>query len=224
MATKPILYGTYTSPGVNAVRITLKTLGVEYDFCEVRPMQGENNSPEYLRKNPTGTIPAFETENGEFIGDSHAIVAYVVDRYAKDDSLYPRDLYARAKVQQLQHFADSWLFALCVKPAFAPIFARLSTTVPENILKDFDRAYAILERFLGDHKWIAADHVTIADFNCITCLYGMFYLHPFTADTHPLLSDWFNRMMSDSNVYDTIMSGSAMTSSLSFLNKTVSKL
>ncbi|XP_075144616.1 glutathione S-transferase 1-like [Haematobia irritans] len=222
MTTKPTLYGTYTSPGVIAVLMTLKSLGVDYDFCEVRPMQGETNSWEYLRKNPTATIPALETEQHEFIGDSHAIVAYLVDRYGQDDTLYPRDLYARAKVQQLQHFADSWLFVMCVKPALAPIFAHLSNTVTEDILKNIEQAYAMMERFLAQHKWIAADHLTIADFNCITCICGLAYIHPINEETYPRLHDWFIRIMDNPHVYDTV--GNAMNLSLNFLNKTVSKM
>ncbi|XP_059219323.1 glutathione S-transferase 1, partial [Stomoxys calcitrans] len=220
MASKPILYGTYTSPGVNAVIITFKLLKVDFDFCLVRPMEGESGMPEYLKKNPTGTIPALKTEDQRFLGDSHAITAYIVDRYgnARDDdgSLYPRDLYKRAKVQQLQHFADSILFATCVKPAFAPIFSRLSNTVSEEILKNFDKAYAMMERFLVEHKWLAADHMTIADINCITCMYGLYYLQPFTQETHPLLHDWFQRIMQISEVYDTLM-GNSVATSLNFL-------
>uniref|UniRef100_A0A1I8PPT7 Uncharacterized protein n=1 Tax=Stomoxys calcitrans TaxID=35570 RepID=A0A1I8PPT7_STOCA len=222
MASNPILYGSHTSPTVNAVVITFKALNVDYEFREVKPLKGENQTQEYLRKNPTGTIPALETEDHKFIGDSHVITAYLVDRYAPNDSLYPKDLYKRAKVQQLQHFSNNVLFTNCVKAAYAPIFARLKTTVPEEILANFDFAYATLERFLEQNKWVAGDQITVADFNCITSVVSMKSLRPVTKEKYPLIYDWINRMLDIPYVAETFNS-EAMQSSRRFLNKQMAK-
>lgn len=224
MTSKPILYGTLTSPGVNAVIMTLKALNIDYGFQEVKPLKDENLNPEFLRKNPTGTIPVLETEDHQFIGDSHAIVAYLADRYGKDDSLYPKDLYKRAKVHQLQHFSDSVLFTTCVRPAYYPLFYRLSTTVPEEVLKRFDEAFIMLERFLGEPgKWVAGDQLTIADFNCVTSVCGLVYFRPITEESHPALSDWLKRMLEIPYVLEYV-TGDKMTSSHRFLEKHVSHL
>lgn len=39
--------------------------------------------------------------------DSHAITAYLVDKYGKDDTLYPKDLQKRGTVNQRLHLDDS---------------------------------------------------------------------------------------------------------------------
>lgn len=44
------------------------------------------------------------------IWDSHAICTYLVSKYGKDDSLYPKDLLVRAKVDQRLHFDTGILF------------------------------------------------------------------------------------------------------------------
>lgn len=44
------------------------------------------------------------------IWDSHAITAYLVEKYASDDGLYPKDLQKRAVVDQRLHFDSSILF------------------------------------------------------------------------------------------------------------------
>ncbi|XP_075162301.1 glutathione S-transferase 1-like [Haematobia irritans] len=218
MVSKPIVYGSHTSPTVNAVVITLKALKVDYEFREIKPLKGETRTDEYLRKNPTGTIPTLETEDHQFIGDSHAICAYLVDRYAADDTLYPKDLYRRAKVQQLQHFSNNVLFTTCVKAAYHPLFTRKSKTVPEDILINFDLAYAMLERFLEQNVWVAANHMTVADFNCICSVISMNGLRPITKETYPKILDWYNRMLAISYVRDTLMS-EPMLSSRRFLEK-----
>ncbi|XP_061387688.1 glutathione S-transferase 1-like [Musca vetustissima] len=222
-ANKPILYGTYTSPGVNAVIMTLKAVNVDFEFREIKPLKNENFSEEYLKKNPTGTIPCLETEDHKFIGDSHAITAYVVDRYAADDSLYPKDLCKRAKVQQLQHFADSILFTTCVRPAYEPIFWRTKNSVDNEIFKRIDKAYGTMERFLSQGKWVAGDQLTIADFHCVVCVFGLFYLRPVDDAAYPCLFDWLQRMMAIPYVMDMLTS-SAMTSSMGFLDKQIAKL
>ncbi|XP_073822572.1 uncharacterized protein [Musca autumnalis] len=223
MAKKPILYGSFTSPAVNAVVMTFKAINVDFEFRDVKPLKGDNASETYLEKNPTGTIPCLETEDNRFIGDSHAITAYIVDRYAPDNSLYPKDLYRRAKIQQLQHFSDSILFTSCVKAAYEPIFWRTKTTVDEEIYKRIDKAYGMMERFLSQHKWVAADHVTIADFHCIVCVYGLFYLKPIEEELYPRLFNWFQRTMNISYVTEMLTS-KTMTSSMAFLDKYVAKL
>ncbi|XP_013110419.2 glutathione S-transferase 1 [Stomoxys calcitrans] len=225
MASKPVLYGSLTSPTVNAVVIALRALDVDYELRDVKPLKGENLTEEYLNKNPTGTIPALETEDHQFIGDSHAIISYVADRYAKegaDDSLYPRDFYKRAKVHQLQHFANSVMFATCVKPAFRPLFSRLTNKVPEETVKAINEAFDMMQRFLNQNKWAAADHVTIADFSCITCIFALYYLKPFTAESHPRLMDWYQRMMDIPYVNETLYSDT-MKGTLQFLDKYVIK-
>lgn len=50
-------------------------------------------------------------EDGFTIWDSHVIMEYLVDKYAKDDdSLFPKDLRARAIVNERLHFECGVLF------------------------------------------------------------------------------------------------------------------
>lgn len=63
----------------------------------------------FLQLNPQHTVPTLK--DGDFaIWDSHAISAYLVDKYGKDDSLYPKDLQKRAVVDQRLHFDSGVVF------------------------------------------------------------------------------------------------------------------
>ena len=49
-------------------------------------------------------------DDGFAIWDSHAIMAYLVSKYAKNDSLYPQDLKKRAIINQRLFFESSAVF------------------------------------------------------------------------------------------------------------------
>lgn len=49
-------------------------------------------------------------DNGKVLWDSHAISTYLIGKYAKDDSLYPKDLYQRALIDQRLYFDCGVLF------------------------------------------------------------------------------------------------------------------
>lgn len=59
--------------------------------------------------NPQHTVPTMD-DDGFIIWDSHAIGAYLVEKYGNDESLYPKDLQKRAVVDQRMHFDSGVLF------------------------------------------------------------------------------------------------------------------
>lgn len=72
----------------------------------------ENLTESYLKINPSGTIPALiDPASDVTVWDSHAISIYLVQKYAKDDSLYPRDFKKRTTVNERMFFEASFLFA-----------------------------------------------------------------------------------------------------------------
>lgn len=55
------------------------------------------------------TVPLLD-DDGYILSDSHAISAYLAEKYAKDDSLYPKDIKKRGKVNEKLHFDNGILF------------------------------------------------------------------------------------------------------------------
>lgn len=60
----------------------------------------------YFQLNPQHTIPTLMDED-YILWNSHAITPYLVDKYAKDDSSYPKDIYKRKTVNQRLHLNNS---------------------------------------------------------------------------------------------------------------------
>lgn len=66
--------------------------------------------------NPQHTVPTLD-DNGFIIWDSHAILVYLVDKYAKGNILYSDDVEVRAKINQRLHFDTGVAFPLLMSVA-----------------------------------------------------------------------------------------------------------
>lgn len=80
--------------------------------------QKEQFKESFLKINPQHCIPTLD-DDGFVLWESRAIAGYLVDKYGKDDSLYPKDLKKRALVNQRLYFDSSSLYvkirAICVR-------------------------------------------------------------------------------------------------------------
>ncbi|EDW62181.1 glutathione S-transferase 1 [Drosophila virilis] len=188
---KPTLYGLDGSPPVRAVKLTLAALQLPYDYTVVNTLKMDQFSEEYLKKNPQHTVPMLEDE-GACIWDSHAIMAYLVGKYGKDDSLYPQDLLKRAVVDQRLHFEGGVVFASALRSIATLVFH--SKPVPKERIEAIVEVYDFMEAFLQDHSYIAGDQLTIADFSLISSISSALVYVDIEAVKYPKLSAWIKRL------------------------------
>ena len=97
------LYSMEDSPPCRAVAMTARMLGVPLNIKETNLFKDEHMKPEFLAMNPQHTVPTID-DNGLYLNESRAICAYLVNQYAKDDSLYPKEPKIRAVVDQNLYF------------------------------------------------------------------------------------------------------------------------
>lgn len=181
----------YGSPGVNAVLLTAHAVGLDYKFQLVDLLKRENKTPEYAKLNPQQTIPTFD-DNGKIICDSHAMLPYIVGKYGADDSLYPKDLYQRALVDQRLHFDNGILYPrmdLC----FADIF-KTKGDVSEGSKKLILDAFDTLEKFLELSPYVAGNTLTVADFSCASNFCAVQPLFPIDSEKYPKITAWLTRL------------------------------
>merc|ERR1712071_23326 len=84
------LYHMDASAPCRSVRLTAKMLGVELNLKVLNLMAGEQMAPEFIKINPQHNIPTM-VDDGFAMNESRAICGYLVQKYGKDDSLYPKD-------------------------------------------------------------------------------------------------------------------------------------
>jgi glutathione S-transferase len=99
------LYGALASPYVARVVMGARHKGLDLELAF--PPGGGIKSPEFLRLNPLGKMPAFE-DDGHVLVESAVILEYLEDRYPQKP-LMPSDPRGRALVRMLARFVDLYL-------------------------------------------------------------------------------------------------------------------
>nr|XP_034824494.1 glutathione S-transferase 1-like [Maniola hyperantus] len=154
------LYKTEWSPPACAAMMICEIHNVPVEIIELNLLEKEHLTPEYLKINPLHTVPLLQ-DGDVYIHDSHVILTYITEKYGKDDSLYPKDLNKRAMVDQKLYF-EVWFF-LRVRNVSYPAMVEGVRQPPEKVLNAVREAYDVLETFLTNTRFVAADNMTVAD-------------------------------------------------------------
>ena len=94
------LYDYDASGNCFKVRLLLALLGREYERVPVDIFAGETLTDGYARVNPLRETPVLETDDGEFVAQSNAILFYL----AEGTGYLPDDPVARAQALQWTYF------------------------------------------------------------------------------------------------------------------------
>jgi len=156
----------------NGVKVTimleeLLELGIqeaEYDAYSVNIMEGEQFSSGFVEINPNSKIPALvdtTTSPETRIFESGSILFYLAEKF---DAFLPKDAAKRTEVM-------SWLFwQMGSAPLLGGGFGHFYAYAPEKYQYPIDRytmeikrQLDVLDKQLGENKFIAGDEYTIAD-------------------------------------------------------------
>lgn len=186
---KVVLYSMEISPPCRTVLLTAKLVGVPLDVRDCNLLEREQKTEAFTKVNPQQLIPAID-DNGFTLGDSHAIACYLVEKYAKNDALYPKDLQKRALVDSFLHMDSSDLFA-AEKAAFKPLFLGLANTISEEKMDKIKAGYSTLDRILEGKKWLVGDSYTLADISCAVTTAAVTAI--LNLDDYPNVKAWLER-------------------------------
>nr|AJE61310.1 glutathione S-transeferase [Dendroctonus armandi] len=162
------LYGTIISPPTRAVLMCAKALGVDLQLINIDLVASEQISEEFMKINPCHTIPVLEDCDGFIVSDSHAINGYLVDKYGKNDLLFPKDPKVRATINHRLHFDSSVFFVKGVNIVKPLVFGGgVQPDELETKLEVLKEVFVVVERMLEQSKslYIAGNEFSIADFS-----------------------------------------------------------
>ncbi len=152
------LYTASTPNGWKA-SITLEEMGVPYKLHAISLSKQDQKTPDFLKINPNGRIPAIVDE-GFAVFESGAIMIYLAEKFGK---LMPSDAKGRSRVIQWLMFQMGGIGPM---QGQANVFYRYA---PEKIpfainryQAETRRLYEVLESRLKDNEYLAGDY-SIAD-------------------------------------------------------------
>ena len=155
-----------TSPNVQKIFIALEELELPYNTKLIDVWKGDQFSPEFLKINPNGKVPAIVDHDGPggkpyTVIESGAILLYLADKTGK---FLPKE-------RRTHYVTLQWLMFQMggVGPMFgqAHHFLRAAKEdVPYGKKRYKDetrRLYGVMDKRLGETKYLGGDEYTIAD-------------------------------------------------------------
>ena len=94
------LHSYFRSSASYRVRIALNLKGLGYDYLPVHLVHGEQSGAAYGAVSPDGLVPLLETDGGEHLSQSLAIIEYL-DETSPEVPLMPADALGRARVRAM---------------------------------------------------------------------------------------------------------------------------
>jgi glutathione S-transferase len=173
------------------VRLALAQLDLPYERVPVDIFNGGTLTDEFGELNPTRTTPVLETDDGDVLLESNAILVYL----AEGTELLPEDRVERAQVLR-------WLFyeQAEIVPSIGSLRVRLAAGVLQPDSPGAERYRAagaatlrVLEGHLGERRFLVGERYSVADL----CVYG--YVHVageagLDLAEYPAVSAWIERV------------------------------
>jgi len=161
------MYDFTLAPSPRRVRIFLAEKGIEVPLMQVDIMKNANRTPEFYKKNPSGSIPVLELDDGSCIAESVAICRYF-EELQPEPPLFGVGARERAIVEMWNRRIELEIFA-----PVGHVWSHLSEIAKGRgrRIREFgeiqkraaiDRI-AWLNEELEDREFLAGDRFSIAD-------------------------------------------------------------
>ncbi len=195
--TKITVYGAPLSTYVRTVRLLLEEAGADYELKSIDFFSGENQSAEYLAKNPFGKVPTLEVD-GELIYETVAITDYL-DAVVASNKFSPSHPLAKARMRQIMAIIDSYLYPAAIRTIVIQrlIVPRQGGQTDEHVVKNAiapaSTAAEAIESLTISDPYLLGSELSIADFYLIPIFTYLSQTPEFdaiTAKTPKLLRWW----------------------------------
>ena len=190
------LHDNLSSGNGYKARLLLAQLGIAYERIEYDIDRGETRTPDFLeRVNANGRVPVLETEEGEFLSESNAILHYL----AEGTPFLPEDPLERARVLQWMFFEQYSHEPNIATPRFWATHGVEMTEERRISLRQKREsghaALGVMEGHLAKEDFFVGGRYTIAD----VALYA--YTHVaheggFDLEAYPAVRAWIQRVAS----------------------------
>ena len=203
------LLGLRISVYPRIARLALEEKGVSYRLDEVDIFADEGPPPEYLERNPFGTIPCLAY--ADFcLYETGAITRYIDEQFP-GQPLQPDDAATRARMNQVISVLDSYAYRPMVWDVYVQRIvvpgsggqadeAQIAAALPilDNVLQQLDG-------WRGDNRFLLGDSLSLADLHAYPML-RYFIETPEGATllrAFPRLGDWLDDMQQRPSVRAT---------------------
>ncbi|XP_043601562.1 glutathione S-transferase D5-like isoform X1 [Bombus pyrosoma] len=148
------------------------------------------NDVDTRKLNPQHVIPTMD-DNGFVLCESRPIMGYLASKYAKNDSLYPKDPKKRGMVDQMLYFDVGSLHENMIK-CYYPVALHGAHSLNEEDVQAVEKSCELLNTYLENREFVAGDTLTIADFAIHTTI-CVLLCFDFDIGRYDNVAAWYNR-------------------------------
>ncbi|MGZ3438833.1 MAG: glutathione S-transferase family protein [Polyangia bacterium] len=145
-----------------ASHIALEESGAKFESQRIDLRAREQKSPEYLKINPKGFVPALVLDGGVVLTENPAILSYIADTHPQANLLAKPGELARAKAQEWLAWCSS-----TVHIAFKPLFRNKDDEAQRQIVQGLLDQY---NEWLGG-TYVLGEQLSVAD--CYTLVFTL---------------------------------------------------
>jgi glutathione S-transferase len=168
------IYDFGGAPNPKKLRVFLAEKGIEVPIEAVDIISGQNRTPEFLKKNPSGGLPVLELDDGSHLPESLAIMEYFEELHPQPPMIGTTPV-ERARTRSIERIAE-----LGVLSSVATIFQnthpfmagriKQSPDAAENARNRLHGALRVLDNTIGANPFVAGTRPTIADCTLLAAL------------------------------------------------------
>jgi glutathione S-transferase len=168
------IHESHNAPNPRRVRMFLAEKGIEVPYEEIDIVKAVNRGEDFRKRNPLGTVPVLELDDGICISESVAICRYFEELHPQPP-LFGIDAKQRALVEMwnrrmefniLQPIADTFR----QRHDFFKGRIRQLPEYAEAQRLNAEDGLAWLDRELGAHRFVAGDQFSIADITAVVAI------------------------------------------------------
>jgi glutathione S-transferase len=192
----------YSSGGCSlASHIALEEAGADYEAKRLDFGKNAQQSPEYLKINPKGRVPALTTPQG-ILTESPAILAYIAQTHPKAKLAPLDDPFAFAQLQSFNSYLCSTVHVAHAHRVRGRRWANEESSLADmarKVPQTVGTCFAMIEQSMLKGPWVMGENYTVADpylFTLATWLKG----DSIDIQTFPRLYDHHKRMAERPNV------------------------
>lgn len=195
------LYTVPLAPNPTKVMLYIaerEDLGTEMGIEQVvvNPVKGEQKAPEHLARNPFGTLPVLELDDGSYLVESLAIIQYLEDRFPEGGLLAgtPEEKGRARDVERIVDLRVAGPMAGYVHATKSPLGLPPDPERAKQLVGGLQTPLDYLEGLLSDGRpLLLGDRVSIADCTLQAALQFLRYVEADLLGDRSLLRAWDER-------------------------------
>ena len=161
------MFKLYYAPGTCALasHIALEEAGADYTAERLDFKANQQQSPDYLKINPKGRVPALVTDQG-VLTETPAILAYIAQRFPTSKLAPVDDPFAFAQAQSFNNYLCATVHVAHAHKqrgyrwaSEESSFADMKRKLPESV----GACFALIERGMLKGPWVMGEQYTICD-------------------------------------------------------------